>query len=98
MNGLLHEQRQATLAAARHREHADGLTNPREAEVERLAANQEERRAADLAARIERVEAVRIECGSLAARLRQIEPSADVMLALHHVEDAESRLIRELGN
>lgn len=98
MHGLLHEQRQATLAAARHRELADGLSNPREAEVERLAANQEERRAADLAARIERVEAVRIECGSLAARLRQLAPSADVMLALRHVEDAESRLIRELGN
>lgn len=98
MNGLLDQQRQATLAASRHRELAASCGNPREAAIQNSAANTEAIRAADLADRIEIIEAIRIDCGSLAARLRQLTPSAHTQLALRHVEDAESRIIRELGN
>lgn len=97
--GLLQRHREATLAAREYRNRQDAAPNPHTAHDENIAAIMSEREAGDIAEAIEAVEAVRMHCGDLIRDLGKIRlRSPHITLALRHLEDAESRLIRELGS
>lgn len=98
MKSLNQRLRAAGRAAANHRMMAAECSDPQtrhEIEVSALAAEKE---AAAISEAIEEVESLIFITRTLISSLRNSHYKAsNINLALLHAEDAESRLIRELG-
>lgn len=96
--GLYQKHRDATLQARDYRQRAEGEASPVTAHDQNIAAIMAEREAAETAEVIERIESARLNARSLIQDLEKIRHrSPHLTLALRHAEDAESRLIRLLG-
>jgi len=97
MKSLYERLRETEHTASDRRKMAAACSDPRtrhEIEVSALAAEKE---AATISEIIAGVESLVMTARTFISALRGTFPSANITLALRHAEDAESRLIRELG-